>query len=166
MTWEESFRPQFGVESVDQASVTGASFEVVEMARTGVARIASEELPLFDSVAQAWLAGKIGRRADRRRPPGGTARIGIPSELDIQLVFDVIAGTLATVLGEAGYAGLRGRRWPRRRSRPQPRVMIDPGQQAELHATCVAHAQELGLSKRKAVLLADSVFGPRPGDVS
>ncbi|WP_433731207.1 hypothetical protein ACQP2Y_22100 [Actinoplanes sp. CA-051413] len=151
---------------MDQASVTGASVEVVEMARAGVARIAPEELPLFDSVAQAWLAGRIGRRADRRRPPGGTARIGIPSELDIQLVFDVVAGTLATVLGEATYARVRDRRWPRRRSKPQARVSIDPGQQTALHATCVAHAQELGLSKKKAVLLADSVFGPRAGDAS
>jgi hypothetical protein len=151
---------------VDQASVTGSPVEVVELARAGITRIAPEELPLFDSVARAWLAGKIGRRAGPRRPPGGTARIGIPSELDLQLVFDIIAGTLTTVLGEAAYASVRGRRWLPRRSKPQARVAIDPGQRTALHATCVAHGQELGLSRRKAVLLADSVFGPRSGDAS
>ncbi|MEV6348347.1 hypothetical protein [Actinoplanes sp. NPDC051851] len=136
--------------------------DVVDLVRTGVQEISPEEMPLFDEVAAAWLDGRLGSS----RTPGGTARIGVPSDLDITVVFDVVTGALGSVLGDATYARLRRRRWLRRRPKPQAQVTIDPRHRAALHAACVANGQELGLGKKKAVLLADSIFGPDLGDAA
>ncbi|MBM2619407.1 hypothetical protein JIG36_28025 [Actinoplanes sp. LDG1-06] len=135
------------------------ALEVVELARRGVAAIAPEEMVLFEEAAAVWRDGNL-RNDIADGTPGGTARIGLPTFLNTALVFEIVTGALGNVLGNAAYAGMGKRRWWRRRQKPQATVVIDAGQRAALHAVCMRNAQDLGMSERKARVLADSVFGP------
>jgi hypothetical protein len=147
--------------------------QIVEVARAVVRELEPEEIPVFDQVADAWL--KDGRKRRRSgKAPGASVGFGIESVLLSQLVLPIIAAAVGEVLGGI----TRDRLQERRKARHSAAAELKPAasgpvrtsesaaydaltrQQVDaLHDACQAHARTLGLSRKKAVLLADAVRG-------
>jgi hypothetical protein len=157
--------------------------QVTEVVRDVIRQLAPEELPVFDSVADAWLAG--GRRQRRSgKSPGAAVGFGVETLLLTELAFPIITGALSEVLGDAAKDRLRVRmrRLARRpatkangkpvaagagKSSASPAHDLLTSQQARaVGDACERHARTLGMSPAKAKLLADAVLGsliPRRG---
>lgn len=160
-----------------------SAVQVTEVVRDVIRQLAPEELPVFDSLADAWLADS--RR--RRRPgksPGATVGFGVETLLLTQLAFPIITGALGEVLGDVAEDRVRiriRRRASRRGTRADGKpAEADAGKNIESPArdvltsqqaravgdACERHARTLGMSSAKAKLLADAVLGsviPRRG---
>jgi hypothetical protein len=150
--------------------------QITEVVREVIRRVAEEELPVFDIVADAWRAD--GRQQWRSgRPPGASVGFGVDELLLTQLAFPVIAAALGEVLGDA--AEERGRAWMKRRAKRPPAV--PEGKPAETEAqqrngapargsltiqqaeavrdACERYARTLGMKADKSELLAKAVLG-------
>ncbi|MGN9777618.1 hypothetical protein ACTMS0_17900 [Micromonospora sp. H33] len=141
----------------------------VAVARVAVARLAPEELAVFDPVAAAW----------RRRPepghwsaPGRSVGFGVETVLVTEVALQAAGQAVAEVLVLGG--ALLGRRWwRRRRSEPPvavrvvepgdagqpPRLALTAEQARRLRDACRRHATALGLDTERATVLADAVVG-------
>jgi hypothetical protein len=71
--------------------------EIVSIAREVVRQVESEELVVFDAVAESWLSGNLAGRG-RRWEPGAAVGFGIDAVLITQFVFPIITGALGQVL--------------------------------------------------------------------
>jgi hypothetical protein len=83
----------------------------VGVVREAIGRVAPQELAVFGSVADAWLAAGGQSRRPRRRP-GPTVGFGVDSVLLAELAFPILTGALGEVLGNVVWE----RVGPRRRS--------------------------------------------------
>jgi hypothetical protein len=85
------------------------------------------------------------------------------------LVYPLLAGTFAQVLGASAFARLQRRRWWRRKRAVVPSALITLNleQIERARAACIAHGMTLGLSEAEATMLADAVHGAlrRAGEV-
>ena len=145
---------------------------VVAAARRAVAAIAPRELAVFATMANVWLAEDSGPRCGRPAPggaPGPGYRIN--TVLFTELVFPVISGALAEILGNDAWEHIRGQ--PARRQRAAGADSQPPGaaaavamtiEQADaLHDACERHARAAGLPSVTAAQLAAAVHsGPGP----
>lgn len=137
---------------------------LADLARGVVVAVAPEELELFAIVSDRWAAGLMPGR--RRGPRGGSIGSGISAALTSELVYPLLIGALSPLLGNTVAAGWqRQRRWWRRR-RPKPRpslpsatVTIDVAQLEAVREACITYGATLGLSKAKATVLAEAVYG-------
>lgn len=131
-----------------------------DLARAVVGEVAPEQLPYLALVTAEWTAGK-----DPRTPTGAWSggEIGLggtdPSVLS-DIIYPLLTGTAAQVLGAAGFAGLQRRRWWRRRPRPKlpAQLVLDVDRIGEISDACISHGQTLGLNEAEATLLADAVL--------
>lgn len=137
---------------------------LADLARDVVATVAPEELELFAMVNERWEAGVVPGR--RRRPLGGSIGSGISTALTSELIYPLLTGALSPVLGGAVVAGWRRQRrwWQRRRPKPQPglppvTVTLEAGQLEAVREACLSYGATLGLSKAKATVLAEAVYG-------
>ncbi|MFI7578315.1 hypothetical protein [Micromonospora sp. NPDC049497] len=150
--------PPAGLAAVDIA---------VAVARVAVARLAPEELAVFEPVAADWRkhAGRRGWSA-----PGGSVGFGVEAVLVTEVALQAAGQAIADVLVLGGT--LLGRRWWRRRERPVAVPVVEPGgtghpprlaltaeQARQLRAACRRHAIALGLEDSRADVLADAVVG-------
>ena len=145
-----------------------------------IRQLAPEELPVFDSMADDWLAD--GRRRWRSGKPGAAVGFGVEELLLTQLAFPIITAAVGEVLGEVAEDKVRLRMRPRPRRRAttagvkavpetgknseRPAEALSRDQVRALHDACERHARTLGMSAAKATLLADAVLGAlssRPG---
>ncbi|MFC5094407.1 hypothetical protein [Amycolatopsis plumensis] len=116
-------------------------------------------MPYLALVTAEWAAGK-----DSRKPAGAWTggEVGLggtdPSVLS-DIIYPLLTGTAAQVLGAAGFAGLQRRRWWRRRSRTTKpaQLALDVDRIDEVRGVCLVHGQTLGLNEAEAALLADAV---------
>lgn len=145
---------------------------VVAAARRAVAAIAPRELAVFATMANVWLAEGSGPR--RGQPaPGGAPGPGyrINTVLFTELVFPVISGALAEILGNNAWEHIRAH--PARRQQVAGEDSDTPGaaapialtveQAGALHGACERHARAAGLPSATAAQLAAAVrSGPGP----
>ncbi|MDN3357881.1 hypothetical protein [Actinomadura sp. DC4] len=129
-----------------------------DLARKVVEKTAPEQLDLFAEVTAQWADGRVpGRR--RHGWLGGSVGSGFEHVVTSEVIYPLLSGTLAQVLGTA----VATRRWRRRRRDvpplPQVRVALDAGQIAAFRSICISHGMTLGLSEAEATLLADAVHG-------
>lgn len=136
--------------------------QVVEIAREVIREYAPEELVVFDTTANAWMAGRVPRRRPRRVPPGAVGS-GVETQLLVEIVFPVLTNALGQVLGVLAIE--RGRR--KRRAA----VAVDASQSGDrgLHLTgpqvkvyreaCRNRAMALGLAPGEAEQFADACLG-------
>ncbi|MGW4161219.1 hypothetical protein [Streptomyces sp. NPDC004788] len=144
------------------------------LARAAVARLAPDELALFEETAAAYFA---------RPAAGRTARAGTgaprtePLGMGIEMAVDLVTGAALAVSAEVAHqlctdAGRavaeRTRPWlSRLRRRPappaeepaEPLPELDPAALARIHALALTRARTLGLPDDRAALLADAIVG-------
>lgn len=154
----------FGVHGEMAAGPSGrVTVTIADLARDVVSVSAPEQVELLAVVTARWEAG-FGPGSRRRGWLGGSVGSGIDPLLTSEIIYPLLTGTLAQVLGTAAVAGWRWRWWRHRRPADVPtvpavRVTLDAGQLEAVRAACIAHGRSLGLSKARAVLLADAVYG-------
>ncbi len=132
---------------------------LADLAQEVVAEVAPGQLPYLALVTAEWAAGR-----DPRKPAGAWTggEIGLggtdPSVLS-DIIYPLLTGTAAQVLGAAGFAGLQRRRWWRRRRRATTptQLALDVDRIDEVRDACLVHGQTLGLNEAEAALLADAV---------
>lgn len=148
--------------------------QVTEVARDVIRQLAPEELAVFDSVAESWLAD--GGRQRPGKSPGASVGFGIEEVLLTELTFPIIAAAVGEVLGNFAEERVRGRvkRWERRqadaatvqadgtgaaKSESAARDVLTGEQARAMRDACERHARTLGMSAAKAKVLADAVLG-------
>ena len=97
--------------------------QVTELTRDLIRQLAPEELAVFDSVAEAWLAD--GGRQRPGKSPGGSVGFGVEEVLLTQLTFPIIAAALGEVLGNATEERVRGRLKSRKRRAAAAAEQVD-----------------------------------------
>jgi hypothetical protein len=132
---------------------------IAELARHVVGEVEPEQLDYLELVTASWENGTAPGR-----PPtwtGGTVGSGVQPWVLAELVYPLLAGTFAQVLGAAAFARLQRRRWWRRKRGvvPSASIALTAEQIARARAACVAHGMTLGLSEAEATMLADAVYG-------
>lgn len=139
---------------------------IADLARHVVGEVEPTQLDYLELVT----ADREGRGAPRgsRTWNGGTVGSGVQPWVLADLVYPLLAGTFAQVLGAAAFARLQRRRWWRRKRAvvPSARIVLTPEQVERARAACIAHGMTLGLSESEATMLADAVHGAlrRAGD--
>ena len=145
-----------------EASVRRLTIVLADLARDVVAATAAEQVELLAAVTDRWEAGDVpGRR--RWGWMGGSVGSGIDPAATSEIIYPLLTGTLAQVLGTGAVVGWR-RRWRRRRHSevpavPRTQVTLDADQIELLRSACISHGVALGLSRSKATILADAVHG-------
>lgn len=130
-----------------------------DLAAEAVGLITPQELSLLPEVTAAWLDGEISRSRMRGRLSGSVG-FGVGPDLLSSVVYPILTGAFAQVLGAEALEWRSRRRWWGQRRRPRPEVPPIRADQAE--AVRVAYldaARTAGLSARRAALLADAVYG-------
>jgi len=131
---------------------------IADLARHVVGEVEPAQLDYLELVTDSWERGAAPRRT--RAWTGGTVGSGVQPWVLADLVYPLLAGTFAQVLGAAAFARLQRRRWWRRkRVVPSATITLTPEQIERARAACVAHGMTLGLSEAEATLLADAVHG-------
>ncbi|MBB5960668.1 hypothetical protein FHS29_007296 [Saccharothrix tamanrassetensis] len=135
------------------------SVMVADLARQVVDLVAPEQLEYFGLVTESWESGKVPRRP--RSWTGGTVGSGVDPSVLADIVYPLLAGTIAQVLGATTFAGLQRRRWWRRKRRavPSTRITLTSEQVDQARTACIAHGMTLGLNESEATMLADAVHG-------
>ncbi|MFD9733354.1 hypothetical protein [Umezawaea sp. NPDC059074] len=140
---------------------------VAEVARRLVEAENPKELGRLAEVTALWESGRAPRPRSRRWQ-GGSIGSGLAPWVLSDVVYPLLTGTFAQVLGAATFAGLQRRRdrWLRpRRYRaavaavPSTQLALNRVEIAALRKACVDHGMALGLSRSKATLLADALIG-------
>jgi len=126
-----------------------------ELAHSVVAAAAPEELELLPDATAAWDQGKGGGGRPGRLT-GGAVEFGLDGVLLVELIFPLLTGTMAEVLG-----GGLGRRWfdrkPARQPREVPALTVEQAQR--VREECLTQALNAGLKPHRAALVADAVSG-------
>jgi hypothetical protein len=137
--------------------ISGVTFP--DLATEVVGLVAPQELELLPEVTAAWLNGQANA-ARTGSHLGGSVGFGVGPELLCSVVYPVLTGAFAQVLGTAALGWRPRRAWWRRRPRPRLEVPpLDADQAAAVRAACLDSATAAGLSARRAALLADAVYG-------
>jgi hypothetical protein len=147
---------------VGEAPVRRFPIALADLAHDMIAAEAPRQLELLAAVTVRWEAGDVP--AQRRRWwTGGSVGSGIHPNVASDIVYPLLTGTLAQVLGNAAVGGFRWRWWRRRPDSvpPVPRVLVtlDAAQIDAVRTECVSHGMRLGLSRSKATVLADAMYG-------
>ena len=150
------------MEDVRQGAEFISAAQVVEIAREVIREYAPEELVVFDTTANAWMAGRLPRPRPRRVPPGAVGS-GVETQLLAEIVFPVLTNALGQVLGVLAIE--RGRR----KSRPAVAAGASQSGDRGLHLTgpqvqvyreaCRNRAMALGLPPAEAEQFADACLG-------
>lgn len=154
----------FGVHGARTAGPSGrVTIALADLARGVVATSAPEQMELLALVTARWEAG-LGPGSRRRGRLGGSVGSGIDPLLTSEIIYPLLTGAFAQILGTAAVAGWRRRWWRHHQPAEVPavpavRVTLEAGQLEAVRAACVAHGRPLGLSKARAVLLADAIYG-------
>jgi hypothetical protein len=127
-----------------------------ELVHQVISEVAPAELELLPEVTAVWLDGEGSSGTGAK---GGSIGIGLDPSLITLVVYPVVAGAVASVLGDTA---IEGRRWAFRRRKPRAPVEVPPLSAEQLDAVGEAvrvRAADVGLTKKKAGLLADAVCG-------
>ncbi|GHJ34787.1 hypothetical protein [Streptomyces sp. TS71-3] len=141
----------------------------LDLARHLVARLAPEELPLFEETAAAVARG--GRGGRRRDDPLGFGAVDAATVLFTGVAYGVATEVFKDLVQAAGQRATgRALGWLRRLRRPRPQAAPDAGNPYEsvltplppdvledVHGTARRRAILLGLPEDRAGVLADTV---------
>lgn len=143
----------------DNVRSSGEPVTIADLARQVVAEAEPAQSDYLELVTAAWERGTPPNRA--RSWTGGTVGSGVQPWVLADLVYPLLAGTLAQVLGASAFARLQRRRWWRRKRAIAPSAVLTlTSEQVErARAACIAHGMTLGLSESEATMLADAVHG-------
>ncbi|GIF08406.1 hypothetical protein [Actinoplanes siamensis] len=123
---------------------------VTEAGRRAVARLAPDELPFYDRVAEQWR--------ERSSPPGSSVGFGIDAAMISEVVLQAISSAFSEILvvgSTAAGAGLL--RWARRRRKREALPELTEEHVGRLRDACVRQALALDLTPEQADQLADAV---------
>ena len=137
-----------------------AEISLAEMAEAVITAAVPGQRELLASVTASWRAGETPRGASGW--VGGSVGSGISAMVAAEIIYPLLTGTFAQVLGTAAIAGSqRWRRPPGRHARriPDTRVRVGAGQVASFRSACLSHGRALGLTEPESVLLADALEG-------
>lgn len=169
--------PSVPAQPAEESQTSGqplSAVQVSDVVREVIRQLAPEELPVFDSMADDWLAD--GRRRWRSGKPGAAVGFGVEEVLLTYLAFPIIAAAVGEVLGDVAEdkvrlrirrragrqvttAGVKAVSGTGKSSERPGRDVLTPDQVRALHDACERHARTLGMSAAKATLLADAVLG-------
>jgi hypothetical protein len=144
----------------DDGSGAEVTISLAELAAAVIAQEAPGQRDLLASVTASWRAGDAPGRSWGWA--GGSVGSGISSTVLAEIIYPLLTGALAQVLGTAAIAGSqRWRRPPGRHARrvPDTQVQVKADQIAPVRAACLAHGQALGLTEQESALLADALEG-------
>ncbi|MBE1486436.1 hypothetical protein [Plantactinospora soyae] len=155
----------------DESSAGVATLAIEHAAREATARLAPDELQLFDDITAAWRQGRLAYQGRPHRPAGGSVGFGVDFSLVGELVYAVVCTATADVLGTLATDRLRQRRWWRRRAAGPPddrHIVLRDCDVGLLWAACRRHGIAFGLTETQAEVLADTVRDAvrRPQDPS
>jgi hypothetical protein len=130
---------------------------VSDLAEAAVDAAAPAETELLPDVTSAWLRGDLSGSG---RWSGGSVGFGLDPQLTVMLIYPILTGAFAQVLGDGAMSGWR-RVWRRlRRRRPAPAVPASAVAQAErVRDACREQAIAAGVPVQRAELIADAVYG-------
>jgi hypothetical protein len=139
---------------------------IADLARHVVGQVEPAQLDYLELVTADRERG--GAAQASRTWTGGTVGSGVQPWVLADLVYPLLTGTFAQVLGAAAFARLQRRRWWRRKRDLPPSALITltAEQVDQARAACISHGMTLGLSEAEATMLADAVHGAlrRAGD--
>jgi hypothetical protein len=141
--------------------VVVVALSVSDLAEAAVDAAAPAEAELLPDVTSAWLRGELsGSRTGSSL--GGSVGFGLDPQLTVMLIYPILTGALAQVLGDGAMTGLR-RFWRRLRGRGAHRPLELPdevvAQADRIRAACLEQARAAGVPPERAELIADAVFG-------
>ncbi|MFC1435605.1 hypothetical protein ACEZDB_33700 [Streptacidiphilus sp. N1-3] len=142
-----------------------ATLLLADLARAVIASAAPEQLELLERIPARWTDGG-GSGRGRRGWAGGSVSSGIDPAVLSEIVYPLLTGAFAQVLGTAALTGWQQRRTLRRLGRrstdtpvAQVQLNLDAAQADRLRAACLAHGETLGLTAAEAGMLADALYG-------
>jgi hypothetical protein len=138
-----------------------AAVTVSDLAEAAVTAVAPAEAELLSEVTSAWMRGDLsGSRAGRWM--GGSVGFGLDPQLTVMLIYPILTGAVAQVLGDGARSGWQ-RLWARlRRRRERPTVELPDSlfSRAErVRDACLEQARAAGVPEDRAALIADAVYG-------
>jgi hypothetical protein len=136
------------------------TISLAELAEAVIAAEVPAQRDLLASVTAAWRAGDVPGGTGGWT--GGSVGSGVSSVVLPEIVYPLLTGALAQVLGTAAIAG--SKKWRRPAGRharriPDTRVRVAAGQVESVRSACLAHGRALGLTEQESVLLADALDG-------
>jgi hypothetical protein len=133
---------------------------LVDLARAAVTQVVPEQKDYFELVTAAWDDG-VRPSGGGAGWTGGSVRSGVDPSVLSDVIYPLLTGTIAQIVGAAGFAGLRRKRWWRRSRKQVTSAVVEVpiSQLDQVREVCVTHGTTLGLSVAEATMLADAVYG-------
>jgi hypothetical protein len=136
------------------------TISLAEMAEAVISEAAPDQSELLGPVTASWRAGKVP--GGSWGWIGGSVGSGVTTAVAVDIIYPLLTGSLAQVLGTAVIAG--SQRWWRPKGRharriPDTRVRVDADQVMQVRSACVAHGRALGLTEAESKVLADALEG-------
>lgn len=133
---------------------------LAEMAEAVISEAAPDQRELLGPVTASWRAGKVPGGSWAWL--GGSVGSGVTSAVAVDIIYPLLSGTLAQVLGTAVIAG--SQRWRRPKGRharriPDTRVRVGADQVTQIRSACLSHGRALGLTEAESKVLADALEG-------
>jgi hypothetical protein len=123
---------------------------ITEAGRRATARLAPDELPYYDQVAEQWR--------EHSGPPGSSVGFGIDATMIAEMILQAISSAISEIMvvgATAAGAGLLG--WVRRDKDEKALPEFSDEHVTLLRDACVRHALALELTPEQADQLADAV---------
>lgn len=157
--------------------MSGANMTIEGLARQAVAAIAPEELPAFDPIARPYLRNPRRMSRALREADDSPLASGIDAAVVLLTPYAVLVATtvftkVAELSTEDSYVRTRGwlgRSFRRRRKTGElqlPVTALTADQLNQVRSAAMAQGAAIGLSDRRAALLADAIVGALAVNVS
>jgi hypothetical protein len=134
---------------------------VPDLAAAALGAVAPAEVELLPDVTAAWQRGDLSRSTSGQWL-GGSVGFGLDPQLTVMVIYPILTGALAQVMGESAVTGWR-RLWQRVRRRGNQRPVELPdsavAEAERLRDACLTQALAAGVPDDRAHLIADAVYG-------
>lgn len=134
---------------------------LADLARSIVVSVVPDQAELVERIPARWTSdpSSAGSAGDWS---GGSVDADLTPMVISEVVYPLLTGTFAQVLGTGALIGLRRRR-ARRRGGDEPPAQVQLNLDTELsdrlRSACVEHGGVLGLTTAEATMLADALHG-------
>jgi hypothetical protein len=146
---------------MDGGASVSRTITVPELAEAVVAATAPDQLELLPEVTAVWRSGDLARAKDGKWL-GGSIGFGVDPGLTVMVIYPIIIGAMAQLLGTVAASSSQRLVDRLRRKRSKPPAIVPPAildRAEQMRSACLAQALEAGLPESRATLLADALYG-------